>query len=71
MSWAGGERAWGALAIGLGVWEAVAHLTGRCPTVSTAVSRASRRRRKLTRVAVVVWTAGLLRHLYTHDSNRA
>jgi hypothetical protein len=56
------KHAWGATAISLGTWEAVALTTRRLPTVTSTV-RCACARQPAARALVLLWLAALGRHL--------
>lgn len=65
------ERAWGMSAVLFGTWEAVAYSTRRVPTVSETVWRLGGcRHRRVVQAGVVLYVAGLGRHLLAGSPRR-
>jgi hypothetical protein len=59
------SRFWATNAIFLGVWEAVALLTKKVPTISITAARARQRWPFRTLIFLVSWASGLISYLYT------
>ena len=57
------SHVWGACAVLIGVWEALALASRRLPTISATVRRSAIKRPLLTRAGVAAWLGALFVHL--------
>jgi hypothetical protein len=64
------DRCWAATAIGLGIWESIAVISRKIPTISRTVTMARKRHGRPTEGAVLLWLIGLGLHLLKRSTDQ-